>query len=77
MADGFAIAQVTPFAWERRHEVNEEIARLSDDLAARGHQVVIVAPSTSATAVRDGRKLIRQGPSSCSGSPTASRWCSR
>ena len=61
MADGFAIAQVTPFAWERRHEVNEEIARLSDDLAARGHRVVIVAPSTSATAVRDGRKLIRQG----------------
>lgn len=61
MADGFAIAQVTPFAWERRHEVNEEISRLSDDLAARGHRVVIVAPSTSATAVRDGRKLIRQG----------------
>ncbi|MBU3674784.1 MAG: PHP domain-containing protein [Solirubrobacteraceae bacterium] len=61
MPEGFAIAQVTPFAWEQRHEVNEEIAHLSQDLAARGHRVVIVAPSTSAAAVRDGRKLIRQG----------------
>ena len=61
MADGFAIAQVTPFAWEQRHEVNEEIALLGRDLSARGHRVVIVAPSTSAAAVRDGRRLIRKG----------------
>lgn len=61
MADGFAIAQVTPFAWERRHEVNEEISHLSRELTARGHRVVIVAPSTSASAVRDGRRLIRKG----------------
>ena len=61
MADGFAIAQVTPFAWERRHEVNEEISHLASGLAERGHRVVIVAPSTSAAAVRDGRRLIRQG----------------
>lgn len=61
MAEGFAIAQVTPFAWETRHEVNEEIGHLSRDLAARGHRVVIVAPSTSASAVRDGRRLIRKG----------------
>lgn len=61
MPEGFAIAQVTPFAWERRHEVNEEIAHLSRELAARGHRVVIVAPSTSAAAVRDGRRMIRKG----------------
>ena len=61
MAGSFAIAQVTPFAWERRHEVNEEISHLAYGLADRGHRVLIVAPSTSAAAVRDGRRLIRQG----------------
>ena len=39
-----AIAQVTPFAWEAANEVNDYVARVSDELARRGHRVLIVAP---------------------------------
>ncbi|MFZ1992988.1 MAG: glycosyltransferase [Solirubrobacteraceae bacterium] len=54
-----AIAQVTPFAWEAANEVNEYVARVSDELAARGHRVLIVAPSESASLVRETRRALR------------------
>jgi glycosyltransferase involved in cell wall biosynthesis len=54
-----AIAQVTPFAWEATNEVNEYVARVSAELAARGHRILIVAPSQSSSLVRDSRKAIR------------------
>jgi len=54
-----SIAQVSPFAWELPSEVNEFVGKVSDELALRGHRVVIVAPSNSAAKVRDGRRLIR------------------
>ncbi|HTU94814.1 MAG TPA: PHP-associated domain-containing protein [Solirubrobacteraceae bacterium] len=57
-----AIAQVTPFAWEVANEVNEYVARVSDELAARGHHVLIVAPSESAALVRDSRRTLRSRP---------------
>ncbi len=57
-----AIAQVTPFAWEAANEVNEYVARVSDELAARGHRVLIVAPSESASLVRDSRRALRSHP---------------
>ena len=57
-----AIAQVTPFAWEVAHEVNQYVARVSAELAARGHRVLIVAPSQSGSLVRDSRRAIRQHP---------------
>jgi glycosyltransferase involved in cell wall biosynthesis len=53
------IAQVTPFPWESRREVNEYVDRLSHELAARGHRVLVLAPSSSRTLVRDSRRLIR------------------
>jgi predicted metal-dependent phosphoesterase TrpH/glycosyltransferase involved in cell wall biosynthesis len=53
------IAQVTPFPWESRREVNEYVEQLSDELARRGHRVVILAPSSSRTLVRESRRLIR------------------
>src|SRR3954462_6500207 len=56
-----AIAHVTPFPWEDGHEVNLHIARVADELAGRGHAVLIVAPSRSTTRVRDGRRAIRPG----------------
>jgi len=40
--DGLAIAQVTPFAWEVDNEVNQYVARVSAQLAQRGHRVLIV-----------------------------------
>ncbi len=54
-----AIAQVTPFAWEVEGEVNRYVARVSDQLAARGHQVLIIAPSESPELVRDTRRALR------------------
>ncbi|HZV74347.1 MAG TPA: glycosyltransferase [Conexibacter sp.] len=62
-----AIAQVTPFAWEAPHEVNREVARCAEELVARGHRVVVIAPSTSSALVRDSRKAIhaaRERPAS-------------
>jgi predicted metal-dependent phosphoesterase TrpH/glycosyltransferase involved in cell wall biosynthesis len=59
---GLAIAQVTPFAWEARTEVNRYVARVSGELARRGHRVLIIAPSESAALVRDTRRAIRGEP---------------
>lgn len=56
-----SIAQVTPYAWEAEHQLNDLIARTSAELAGRGHRVLVVAPSTSATLVRESRAAIRAG----------------
>ena len=61
VSERFSIAQVTPYAWEQPHEVNEAVRRLSDELAGRGHRVLIVAPSGSSARVREGRRLVRAG----------------
>jgi glycosyltransferase involved in cell wall biosynthesis len=58
-AERFAIAQVTPYAWEQHHEVNRYVERLSDELCKRGHRVVVIAPSDSRVLIRDSRKLVR------------------
>jgi glycosyltransferase involved in cell wall biosynthesis len=66
----FTIAHVTPYPWESGHEVNEQVRRAGDALAARGHRVLIVAPSASQELVREGRKAIRNGElMSADGSP--------
>jgi predicted metal-dependent phosphoesterase TrpH/glycosyltransferase involved in cell wall biosynthesis len=59
--DALAIAQVTPVPWEDRHEVNTYVARCSEELAARGHRVIVVAPSRDEEAVRASRRAIRNG----------------
>jgi glycosyltransferase involved in cell wall biosynthesis len=59
-----AIAQVTPFAWEAPGEVNEYVARVSEELARHGHRVLIIAPSHSSKLVRDSRRTIRNDPGS-------------
>ncbi len=56
-----AIAQVTPYPWEDAHEVNSYVEALSLELAARGHRVLIVAPSRSPELVRESRRRIRSG----------------
>ena len=58
-AERLAIAQVTPFAWEATNEVNDYVARVADELARRGHRVVVIAPSNSSALVRDSRRAIR------------------
>jgi hypothetical protein len=66
-----AIAQVTPYAWDSGHDVNLQISRTADELAARGHRVLIIAPSTSSADVRAARAAIRkqQDPFSADGAP--------
>ena len=56
----FSIAQVTPYAWEEHHEVNRFVERLSDELCARGHRVVVIAPSESRQLVRESRSIIKR-----------------
>ena len=56
----FSIAQVTPWPWEQHHEVNRFVERLSDALCARGHRVVVVAPSDSRELVREGRAKVEE-----------------
>jgi hypothetical protein len=55
----FTIAHVTPYPWESGHEVNEQVRRVGGELAARGHRVLIVAPSGSQDLVREGRRAVR------------------
>jgi glycosyltransferase involved in cell wall biosynthesis len=59
-----AIAQVTPFAWEARNEVNDYVAGVSAELARAGHRVLVIAPSESAALVRDSRRALRSSPDS-------------
>ena len=59
MSEPLSIAQVTPYPWEDRHDVNTFVARVSDELAARGHRVIVVAPSSSRTLVRESRRAVR------------------
>lgn len=56
----FKIAQVTPYSWEEDRETNRFVASLSAALTARGHEVVIVAPTTRLKLVRETRALIKR-----------------
>jgi predicted metal-dependent phosphoesterase TrpH/glycosyltransferase involved in cell wall biosynthesis len=58
-----AIAQVTPYPWGARREVNEYVAHLSTGLAERGHSVLVLAPSASRAEVRESRRLVRAASS--------------
>jgi glycosyltransferase involved in cell wall biosynthesis len=62
VSERLAIAQVTPFAWEANNEVNQYVARVSEGLVARGHRVLIVAPSEDGSLVRETRRALRSRP---------------
>jgi predicted metal-dependent phosphoesterase TrpH/glycosyltransferase involved in cell wall biosynthesis len=55
---GLTIAHVTPYTWGRHDEANEFVARTGEQLAARGHRVLVVAPGGTRAAYRDARKAI-------------------
>ncbi len=71
MPQPLAIAHVTPYAWDSGHDVNVQIARTAEELARRGHRVLIIAPSTHSGEVRSARAAIRreEDPFSDDGSP--------
>jgi len=50
---------VTPFAWSQPHDVNEHVAGVADGLRALGHDVTVLAPSTRATDLLAGRRVVQ------------------
>jgi predicted metal-dependent phosphoesterase TrpH len=60
MAPSFSIAHVTPYPWEDQDSaVNAHVGRLAGELSARGHRVLILAPSRSPERVRESRRELR------------------
>ena len=55
----FAIAQVSPHPWEARTELGLYVERVAAELAARGHRVLIIAPSESARRAGASRRALR------------------
>ena len=51
---------VTPFAWSRPHPVNEHVEAGATELRARGHEVVVLAPSNRAKDLAEGRRALRR-----------------
>jgi hypothetical protein len=60
MTSAFSIAHVTPYPWEAQENgVNAHVARVAEALSARGHRVLVLAPSRSQERVRASRKALR------------------
>jgi len=55
----YRIAQVSPYAWEDRHDVNDFVREVSEGLRSRGHEVLVVAPSHSPDLVHASRRAVR------------------
>ncbi|MBV8431280.1 MAG: PHP domain-containing protein, partial [Solirubrobacterales bacterium] len=64
MPDPLAIVQATPYAWEAPSGVNQYVARVSEQLAQRGHSVLIMAPSEDEALVGESRRRLRDDPAS-------------
>jgi predicted metal-dependent phosphoesterase TrpH len=58
---GLRICFVTPFAWSQPHEVNAHVAGAADALRRLGHTVTILAPSSRARDLLDGRRALQRG----------------
>jgi predicted metal-dependent phosphoesterase TrpH len=55
----FSIAHVTPYPLEADDEVNAQVRALAEELSARGHRVLVLAPSRSPERVRASRRELR------------------
>ena len=51
---------VTPFAWSQPHPVNDHVAGAAAELRRRGHEVVVLAPSSRATELAAGRRALKR-----------------
>jgi predicted metal-dependent phosphoesterase TrpH len=59
-ASPLSIAHVTPYPWEAaENEVNTYVRCAAEELARRGHRVLILAPSRSQERVRASRRMLR------------------
>ncbi|HZT17085.1 MAG TPA: glycosyltransferase [Gaiellaceae bacterium] len=55
------ICLVTPFAWSQPHDVNEHVAGVAAGLRELGHAVTVLAPSTRAADLLEGRRALLRG----------------
>src|SRR4029079_6151177 len=55
------ICLVTPHAWSVPHDTNEHVAGVASALRARGHDVVVLAPSSRSADLVAGRRALQQG----------------
>jgi Glycosyltransferase Family 4/PHP-associated/PHP domain len=58
---GLRICFVTPFAWSQPHEVNAHVEGAAAALRRLGHTVTVLAPSTRARDLLDGRRALHMG----------------
>ena len=55
------VCLVTPFAWSQPHDVNDHVAGVARELRGLGHTVTVLAPSTRARDLREGRRALQRG----------------
>ena len=55
------ICFVTPFAWSQPHEVNAHVDGVARALRRLGHVVTVLAPSSRARDLLDGRRALQRG----------------
>ena len=55
------ICLVTPHPWSVPHDTNEHVAGVADGLRARGHSVVVLAPSARSSDLLHGRRALQTG----------------
>ena len=58
---GLRICFVTPFSWSQPNDVNDHVRGAADALRQRGHTVTIVAPSSRAADLLEGRRALQRG----------------
>jgi predicted metal-dependent phosphoesterase TrpH len=58
---GLRVCLVTPFAWSQPHDVNDHVAGVAAELRRIGHAVTVLAPSTRARDLREGRRALQSG----------------
>ena len=54
------ICFVTPFAWSQPHEVNAHVDGAAEALRRRGHDVTVLAPSSRARDLLEGRRALQR-----------------
>ena len=52
---------MTPFSWSQPHDVNEHVGGVAAALRRRGHVVTVVAPSSRAADLLEGRRALQRG----------------
>ncbi|MEV4421177.1 glycosyltransferase family 4 protein, partial [Patulibacter sp. NPDC049589] len=70
-AESLAIAQVTPYPLEADHPVTAHVLRLSDELAALGHRVVVLSASRDHPRVAETRRRLKADPAGLLPAPGA------